>query len=219
MDLGEIDRAFEKAIRDEVVKQGYWPDITPFLSTNDITGFEAAKAAIRASGKKLIEVSGVGNYADREELTNNEMIIDRLPATPGRLAAGNIFYEKKDENTYYKLRMPQKTSNIEYNIRMVTNDIAYERLINGIVNKILGRRKVLSGVLDTGVLTENKFRLYYAGELDLSNGEWIEKVYRYIVQDVFLEEPEVLGEVAAMKEIIFDTSPENELGITTENNV
>ena len=86
MTFDEIERAVFEVIRKKIVSLGYLPDIALYQPTDDVAGYEAAKKAIRDSGKKIIDIKGVGDPKARGELDYNSIFINRGDIADGSLA-------------------------------------------------------------------------------------------------------------------------------------
>lgn len=208
---GQIEHGIFEAIRKKIVSMGYYPDIVPLLALPDDqfkVALEAAKNAIIAQGKELIEVFGLGDIQDRDELHNNSIIIRRDDFAPGNLG----FYltesfEERTDGDFNNYSNPSGTVTLQYQISYITNSAKYDRLIHSaIINSLGAKTKYLPGVNDDGSEMDRLYRVKYVMTLDKSSSDFIERALRYNVVDVLIEEPIFKGIVKGIKEITIGTS-------------
>lgn len=186
--IENIDRAIEWAIRDEIISRGYWPDQRAFITADDEAGYNAAIAALATR----VDVFGVGNFKDREQLRINNIIIDREDITDGDIGYSQPFrFDLMPDKSFKKVRTAEGTSHIEYEIRFVCDDITLDRIINMVMIKAIGRRSFLHGMNDDLTNMEETFLIERNGPpVDMSAKDFIERVFRFMVKDVMLDEDE-----------------------------
>jgi hypothetical protein len=188
--LEQIDRAIEWAIRDEVIAKGYWPNQRGFLISGDEAGYTTALDNLSVR----IDVFGVGGYKDREQLKKNNIIIDRADGIgDGMMSFSLTDIVRNPNGTYKKVDVGQGSNNIEYEIRFVADDVFLDRVINTILLNAFNRRKEIFGVNSDLSLTTHSFFIERNGPaVDLSDKDYIERVYKYIVRDVFIGDEKIV---------------------------
>lgn len=200
-----VERGIYEAIRKEVVRLGYLPDIRLF-QPNDFAGYESAKQTIRDAGKKIIEVLGVGDVKARMQLDYNRILINRDDISKGTLG----FYGTKSYDVvnvsgidYYDVyRNASGTVDLQYQIEFITDDTIYDRLIQTIIMNVLGSSKgYLKGVNDDGTYSTSGFNVNYMTTLNKSGSEFIERALRYDIPDVIIEDRMFLYRTRKIEEI------------------
>lgn len=186
--IENIDRAIEWAIRDEIISRGYWPDQRAFIASDDESGFNTALDAMTTR----IDVFGVGNFKDREQLRVNNVIIDREDITDGDIGYSQPYrFDLQSDFSFKKIRTAQGTSHLEYEVRFVCDNVALDREINMIMIKSIGRRTFVYGINDDLTNMDEGFWIERNGPpVDMSDKDFIERVFRFIVKDVVLDEEE-----------------------------
>lgn len=187
----EIDRMFFEHLRLAVVAAGYLPDQTAYTTQQ---AYETAKETIRNSTnpkKGLIDIFGVGTPESRDEKTTSKIVIDRKPSDRGTLGGAGIFYYEPymDGSTqkFRKMRMPEESKILNYEIRYSTDSAKYDRIIYSMIENICGYKRYIKTVDSTGAITNKEVFVEIAGEVDLTEGSYIERVLRYRVVDVFMQ--------------------------------
>lgn len=199
--IEEIDRAIEWALRDEVIRKGYWPDQRAALA-GAIT--DAQWNILLDAMSIKIDVFGVGEFEDREQLKPNNIIIERESIYEGAIGYGHPFrFDLKTDNTFSKIKTADGTSNMEYEVRFVCDDVILDRVINMIMINTLSRNKYIYGIREDLTAMDEGFWIARNGNpVDVSGGNtYIERVYRFIVTDVLLDEETVISSVGIIKEI------------------
>jgi hypothetical protein len=217
--LEQIDRAIELAIRRVVIMLGYWPDQEMF--EGDEVGFEAAKQAIIDVGKPLIKVYGTGSPDARGELDANNITIDRKAVGFGDKAHAQAFFYQNyiDEDgvaVYRQLKTAEITNDIPYEVRFIANDIALDRIISQIILIAFSNRMYLKGVNEDLSRTVDGFWIMAEGNpVDLSDENYLERMWRYVVKDVIVTPNEVVAaRVARIEniEVAVDVSADENSG-------
>lgn len=194
-ELAEIDRAIFEAIRKQIVKVGYLPEITDFSNAVD---WQNARDLLRQGviGNCLIDVYGVGSPFDRDEITGAKIVIDRKTESLGSMGGLGYDYIKQEDNTFTKIQISESSIDIDFEIRIYANVIdldsnsytaTFERLMLSILHKALGFKRFFSPVLPTGENDDNrKFFLKFIQNVDYSALQFIQKVSTFQVTDVWL---------------------------------
>lgn len=199
-ELAEIDRGIFEAIRLVLVNAGYLPNRA---TVGSVGAFNTAKQAIIASGKEVIEVFGVGNYKDRQDIKNNKIVIDR---TGGRLGSiggmGNTYFEQTATDVFDEYAYPSQTRDIDYQITYICSSTKYDRILNGLITSVIYEKGFLKGIKADGTPTADAFHYSLDDEKDNSDGEYIERVFRLTVNEVFVGLPRKVNEgVVTVKHI------------------
>ena len=188
--LENIDLLFDELLRRKVVDAGYLPDESIFGS--NLTGYEAAKDTLRttlaAEDKTLIDVIGVGSSFDRVGKDISRFVIDRKGIEEGTVGSQFVPYHNLQVNDKYnKYRMQASSSNVTYDVRLITNNITMERVMLDIINNLFQMVSWLPFVnidrTDGDELLEIR-RLAFPN-VSIGN-EYIEHVGNYIVKDVYV---------------------------------
>lgn len=207
--LDQIDRAIEWAIRDEVVRLGYWPDLRAALISGDEAAYQAAVAAMNPK----IEVFGSGNYQDRSDQKKNNVIIERRDVEPGEIGFSYPFEIKRQPDfSFQLLRTPDGSYHIPYEIRFVCDTVALDRVISTIMINTFGHKLYLNGL--NGDMTESDlgFTIVQDGDpVDMSDTNFIERVYLFSVRDVFIGDDKLISTSQMVTEIsIYSNLPTDE---------
>ena len=196
--FAQIDRAFEIALRKTIVGLGYYPDPVAFIGNP--VGYQAAKQAIIDSGKQLIEVYGVGHLRDRGQLKQNNIIIDRVRVGKGSIGFSQPFFHEayvdaQGKNMFRKVQVGEGTKSMTYEIRFVAYNTEYDRLINEIVDATFDNRAYVNGINPDLSKTADKFLVTQdSDQVDLSGDSFIERLWRYNVEDVILKQNQTITE-------------------------
>lgn len=193
-DISEIDRTFFELLRLELVAQGFLPDRT--LVTTP-AGIKTAKANIVTGGKEVIELFGVGNYKDRQKVSTNKIVIDRLQTDLGGIGSYGVYtYRAKDDAPtpagYIKEQLPANTSNVLYQITYVVESTKYDRIIANIIQNVLDNRGCVQGFREDRTRTEHYFDYVQTDYKDMSGSDYIERVYRFTVSNIYLRPNKVV---------------------------
>lgn len=186
--LEQIDRAIEWALRDQTIAQGLWPPQRTFITNADEPGFIAALAAMTTK----VEVFGTADYKDRKQLKPNNCIIERVGIGDGEIGFAEGFrFQMKTNKDYQKIKTAKGTNHIYYEVRFVCDDVTLDRKLAMIIEKSLGRYAEIPGINTDLTNTENSFAIVREGPSgDVSGKDFIERVYRYVVQDVSFDDLE-----------------------------
>lgn len=185
--LEEIDRTVFELIRLESVRLGFLPDI--LLFTNDPEGYNKAKLQIQKD-KYLIEVFGVGSSESRDEKIHTKIVIDRTGNPFGSIGSfGVTGFEKDDKGKFKKFKYPSMTMDLHYDVRIITNSTAKERVCQMLLLRCLGVNKFIESIE-----TKDTYHIIRDGFFNLSAARLLEYSLKYIIKDIYLEECEILGE-------------------------
>ncbi len=229
-DLQQIDRAVYVALENQAISVGLYPDVTTMLLPNgklNKTLFDNAINAIIAAGKTPVFVYGVS--APRDRLSNHrvDIYIDRQYLTPGQKGTPATYLkdetpsEEPKDKIYTRLRPLDRYTDIQYRVRYICNSSEGHRNAEQILHIALGNHRSLVAIGDQREeLTEApNIEIQMNGvPVDVGNSEMIERVYRYIVQQVIIYEGDVIEtNIVANKEIKGVISPQNNENLDSNN--
>jgi hypothetical protein len=186
-----IDRAIEWCIRDEMIKRGLWPPQRTFTTDAEL---QNALAAMQTANLPTVDVFGVGNFVDRSRLKKNNLIIGRSTPTAGETGFAYPYrFELTNAKSFDLIKGAEGSVNLEFEVRFVTFDVAMDRTINEALVRCMRNRKWLHGMNDDLSEMEESFLIQRVGDpIDISKKDYIERVYRYIVLDIVLDEDETV---------------------------
>lgn len=197
----EVDRLFYERLRLAAVAAGLAVDVN--LYSGNPSGYQTARDALKATltplKKRLVEVFGVGSWDDRGEITDSRIVVNRLGERPGSLGGSPVaYYEAYKDNSgadkFKKYRYPDMSSDLDYEVRIITKSILMERIMSTIVGNAIGRGRYTQTVDDSGQFTPNYVMVVSNGGFNLSGQSFIERGFRYTVEDVFLQDPELIAD-------------------------
>lgn len=189
--LTNIDRTIYENIRLVLVSLGHLPDITQF---NNTTQYQAAKQVIKGSAKALINIHGTGVAESRDKKQSHTIIINRKVITPTNIGGGTEHFEANKNNagetsSFTKKKYPQKSTNISYEVRIITNSMKIERLLTGIIFSSLGYHKSLK-VMDGNSLGLKTVQCIFGGTVNVTSTDFTERIFNYNLVDVWLDDTE-----------------------------
>lgn len=202
MKIEYIDNAIFEVLRLALVENNYLPDVTIYT---DIDSFETAKEALRQAqtDKQLIDICGVGTAYSHGKKVTCKIIIDRKREYDGYIGStATNYYEKyidtENRNKFKKMLMPANSKNIEYEIRIVSNNIKKERVMKELIDNAIGSYSNITCVDETGTQTNDTFVIKRTDLIKVANIDNItEWVFDYLVRDVYIEEPKLVTDKIA----------------------
>lgn len=194
MIIQTVDRSITEHLRRRAVELGFLPDVTLYSSSVDYT---AAKEALKITNnlKSIIEVYGIGASETRDDKSDAKIFLDRAGEQTGTVGGWpEEFYTKNLDGTFNKYRMPDMSYDVMYEIRTITTNTQIDRTMDSIIRRVLGARKYFKLIDANGVDTNVVMLALFKGSADVSGDGYLERVYKYEVNQVWLEEPELLAE-------------------------
>lgn len=194
--LQEIDRIFYEYLRLKVVELGYLPDKLLYANKQ---AYDTARKGIKLSGKELIDVFGHSTEENRGETTLNRFVVCRLTSEAGSMGGSPATYFERYTDALGKIKFrhkyyPEQSRNLNYEVRLICGSGVYDSLMSGIIDEALGYRRYLKTILpDRGVSLADIF-VERNGEVDISGCGYIERIYRYEANDVFVQAGELIRE-------------------------
>jgi len=199
----EVDNGIFEMLRLKCVELGYLPN---YLQYNNQTAYNNAKAAIRTSGKQIIEVFGVGSALSKGELNVNNIIIRRASPKPAKTGVGKSFeYEKNNAGGYDKVETADSKYDIPYTITYVTTTAEYSDIIEDIIRACFGIRRLINAISNNESIA-GVFWVRYTGEAEMSDEKFIEKMVKYDAVNIDLDGSKNLGTVAALSTFVFSNT-------------
>lgn len=197
--IKNIDHAIEWALRDEFVRRGLWPDQRAFMLANDEPGFQAALAALNPK----VDIFGVGNFKDRSELKENNVIINREGPSKGVTGFAHPFrFELQPNKTFNKIQGAEGSVDFEYEIRFVADDVSLDRIITEAMLYVFRNRKYLFGMNDDLSNMTEGFWIEKLGQaVDLGGKDYIERVFQFAVRDVIIDQDIVVENIPMTTQI------------------
>lgn len=204
--LEQIDHAIEMRVTKKLIEKGMYPDKYAFLNAGDEAGF---RAALEALGDNAVIPFGPGGYQSRGQLRHNNIIINRLGDGTGQIGYSFpikfVPFDDNGQQKFYKQKTAKGTSNVLYEVRFVCETVAFDRDLTMVMLEAFSRRKYLYGVNPDMTLSSEGFEIFRSGTpVDVSGPEYLERVYRYVVRDVVLEQSETIQVVSRIEQINVD---------------
>lgn len=192
----EIERTIMDMVRRKVVQMGFLPDSVPFYLANDEAGYLAARQAIIAGGKQLIDIFGIGSEENRGEKFFNRIFMNLRQYNNGLTSHwNNSSYEDisplQDGSLFERQTVFGSTRSILYDIRSVTMNAEYDRvctdaIMGGLTTSFAGYGvKVVNS--DYTIDNSRFFLLRYKGSQEIKTPKFFERLYTYEVLDVWLD--------------------------------
>lgn len=210
-----VERSIYERIRLELVDKGYLPDITLYNSNTALnqTDWEAAMATIRTTMGFCIELFGAGSYEKNDDKKVPRIVIDSGFFSEGTLGGDQTtYFQLADDNLSYEAyKRPPQASQLDLNIHVVASSTKEIRIAQSILGLALQTRGYLPLYTEVPNEIQETGNFFYrrAGVADLPQTEEgvIEKVYRYVIDDVYEVEPTPLDSASIITEITLDVDP------------
>lgn len=198
----EIDRGIVWRLQKVISDMGYWPDIDTFMPEPiNQAAFQTAIDTIVAAGKTPIQVFNPASPKDRLEVKGTHFVVRRAYVEPGRIGYGSSVglvqtvtdQNNPQNNRWQKSKFDETTVDIEYEIRFVAATGEEHRISDQILVTAFGMRKHLLGRNANRSAMTTGFEITTSGTpTDLDSADFIERMYRFRVQDVIIGTPEVV---------------------------
>jgi hypothetical protein len=192
INLETLDRTIFELIRLKLVALGNlpnWRGLSGTLAQKQVA-YEAAKAAIRASGKEVIDLYSTGSTYSREDLSKSKIVINRKNIGFGDIGAnGTVAHTQLNGTTYEEQPMPDSSTHVRYEIRCISDKSTYERVIYGAIQSALGMRRMTNACdwANGWKFDLEPILIVHSGYVDVSGGsELMEYLFTYEVKDVWL---------------------------------
>lgn len=210
----EIDRAIYNHLRIGLVAYGCLPDVSNF--TNEET-YQSARDTIKENekntGMPLVDIYGIGTGESRESTESTKIVLDRNTGSSGSIGGNYTSRMEKVGEKWVKKRNSEGSLDISYEVRTLTSKTGYDRILSTLVLAVLGTCRYLPVFANYTEETDKYFLLSYDGSVNVSATiDTIERLHRFTVKDVFLEQPSILegtgtiGDSVIRKDIVPLTS-------------
>lgn len=197
----ELDFMFFETLRRAVVAAGYLPDVINYQSgtpKENAVAYNAAKATLRSS-TMLTEVFGVGSFEAKGEKTINKIVIVRGNKTIGSI--GGWPATQYDPTTGFPLNVnskfkksftPDNSNDVNYQVKLITNDSNWDNILSQVIDNVIPQKRFLFTVDGSGNYTTKAVFIQSLGDVNISAFNFLERTFRFIVRDVFIQVPETL---------------------------
>jgi len=210
-----VERSIYERIRLELVDKGYLPDITLYNSNTALnqTDWEAAMATIRTTMGFCIELFGAGSYEKNDDKKVPRIVIDSGFFSEGTLGGDQTtYFQLADDNLSYEAyKRPPQASQLDLNIHVVASSTKEIRIVQAVLGLALQTRGYLPLYTEIPNEIQETGNFFYkrAGVADLPQTEEgvLEKIFRYVIDDVYEVEPIALPSASIITEITLDIDP------------
>jgi hypothetical protein len=188
--LETLDRTVFEHVRLAVVGTGKLPDwrsMSGATLAQKQAAFASAMADLRTAGHEIVEVFGVGVADARLDTKTHRVTVSRKKEGMGSIgAAGLNWTTPNGPNTFDRGPMPDTSTNVTYEVRVLTTSTEYQRLLSSAVFKSLGNRRSLK-TWDGEGLGGPYACFVYGGTVTLNTKNPMEVVYTFTALDVMLD--------------------------------
>ena len=204
-----IDRSIYEAIRLEVVAQGYLPDITLF-DTTTVPGRDAWNTALQHivdTNGFYIKVFGAGSSHSKFQKTVPRIVYLPKRVFPGDLGGNPDAVYASNGNLYDASVRPPQTSDMQFEVSIVSNLASQERVMNGILGNVFSKRNYINFYTNVGDENDQVFftRQYSFRDVPDTAFGLNERIYAYEAKDLWDRENAPLPQVHRLDEITVET--------------
>lgn len=209
-----VERTLFERLRSLVVDQGYLPDITNNVRyPEDLNGRKTPTAqgnwdtdidTIISTKKWALEIFGTSTAGAKGLKRVPRLVIISKRVLDGDIGLPPGFdYAKNEEdldNVFFEKRLyPDTSTNMHFDIHLITGNQEQNRFLNVLLGTVLGQRKYITFFDNVDERFFLKYHNYY--EVSDSNDSIEESVYQYEVKDLYLFEDGVSIPIVPIKEI------------------
>lgn len=197
---GRIEDSIFHWIRKKIVEEGYLPDITTFPNTDPGTAaYNLAKKNILAGPKKYcIEIFNVGSSQSKGVEMVPRMVLRHRLNLPGSLGSpdGPNYYLPVGDPTaggyYNQVRFPGRTTDLYYDIHLVSNSGNQNVLLHAIVEACLRGARYIPFYDNAN----EHFYIQHISHRDYPNTTEgiIENIYTFKISDIYMINPQIIIE-------------------------
>lgn len=187
--LENLDRTVFEHVRLAVVGTGKLPDWRSMPGTTlaqKQAAFASAMADLRTAGHEIVEVFGVGVANSRQDLKTHRVVINRKNEKAGSIGASGLNWTTPNGTAFDRGPMPDTSTNVMYEVRVLTHSTEYQRILSSAVFKSLGSRRSLK-TWDGEGLGGGYACFVYGGTVTLNTKNPMEVIYTFTALDVMLD--------------------------------
>lgn len=183
-------------IRKKIVEEGYLPDITTYPNTDlGTANYNLAKKNILAGPKKFcIEIFNTGSSQSKPALGVPRMVLRHRLNLPGGLGSpdGPNYYltngDPQNGGSYTVVRFPGRTTDLYYDIHLVSNTAKQNVILHAIVEACLRGARYLPFYDNE----QEHFYIQHISHRDYPNTTEgiIENIYTFKISDIYMIEPQ-----------------------------
>lgn len=204
--LEEIDRTLYECLRLELVSLGYLPDIVQFNTEND---YLKAKKDIEDGKGFVVELHGVGSTEVRDAVQVCNVTLDRKGIPAGSLGGGTFQYIPNSNGKFDKEQIPSMSSNVTYEVRVLSNSTKSERIITEMLLRVFGHRVYIPVLQQYNPDKKKNFLLISQGSVNVTATNLLERVFTFVVPDVWLGKSALIEEIPPLTSVHFWTYVQN----------
>lgn len=201
MKFDDIHRTLYMNLRKRLVQENVILDLTLYSAGQDdqYKADLAAKAASNGLGA-VAELFGVGPSEKRVTKADSRVVINHKDSKPGSVGASPVVkFEPYDDNgttKFRKYKMWDQTYTLVYEIRTVAASSAMDRKLQECLDAVFGMRRYIPFWNGTAFSTNEAEWIFvqFQQSVETTTTELVERVYRLVVDDVFIGDMELLGE-------------------------
>lgn len=182
--IHEIDRTVYERLRLALVASGYLPNITSYSTETEYTN---AKSAIHLSKGGVIEVMGVGAAESRDAKQSTKIVIDRKGADIGTIGGFPATQFEKVGDTFTKRNLPDTTMDLNYDIRVISNSVKFERIATEAILAAFGMRKYIPITVEYNQDSKDVILMNFKGDVDVSAAGMRERLFKYSAMDIWIK--------------------------------
>jgi len=193
----ELDNTFFEVLRRAVVAAGYLPNILSYQTgtlAQRAAAYKQAKVTLRDSIGTITEIFNTGSFESKGEKTINKIVIVRgakklgsiggWPATQIDVTTG---LPLTAESRFKKSFTPDASNNVSYEVRLITNDAVWDNTLSSVIDNAIPQKRFINTVGNDGLDTNNRVLVVSNGDTNISAFNFIERIFRFTVMDVFVQ--------------------------------
>ncbi|MAO08127.1 MAG: hypothetical protein CL596_05375 [Alteromonas sp.] len=209
-----IERSIFKAIKEIIVKEGYFPDVDnysidnpePAIAESEQKRLKHDVKIIAAEKGYAVELFSNGTQEDRGQIKPPRIVIESESFLPGELGIDTTKTFEKKENGNYKAidnSFLTQLSDYYFYIRLISNSVEQERVLNSIIISSIPRRGYLKWADQAILNPHSNIMIQYLSHTETNWDQGIkEKSFRYEIKDIMEIGPkEIPGEIPAIKNL------------------
>lgn len=200
-----VERTIYHALREEIVKRGFLPDIFSYdienpnlvIAKAENDRYKVDLNTLRITKGYAIEVF---NYANNQSYGDKQVpriVIHTDSFIPGSLGLDPTNkYEKQLDGSFKVKKSVEMVSDLYFSLNLVANTVSSMRQLHDIMANVLPRRGYIKWYQDNGLRPHSNILIQYLASADVSflSEGIMEKVYKYMIPDVHEIDDKVIYE-------------------------